>query len=324
MASRITRRALLGAATLLAPALAARAAGYPDRPVRLIVPFAPGGGTDLAARLIMSHVSEGLGQPVVVENRGGAGGDIAMLAAAAAPADGYTLVFGNDGANARGPAMRESVPYDPARAFTPVARLVDAWSAFVVHDSVPVGSMAEFVAYARTHPGELNYGSSGQGTLAHVTVALFAHEQGLDVVHVPYRGAALAAQDLAAGRLQFSFLTAGGLVPILSGPTLKVLGVSGAQPQPAFSRAPTMTGAGFPVLDILTWYGVFAPVGTPSAIVEVLARHLEAAIADPAIRARLQDQCLIPAFLPTGRFGAFVAQQREKWREVSARTGIRL
>jgi len=318
----LPRRLLLGAA-LAAPGLARAETGYPDRPVRLIVPFAPGGGTDLAARVIMNRVSESLGQQVVIENRGGAGGDIAMLAAASAPADGYTLILGNDGANARGPAMREQVPYDPERAFTPVARLVDAWSAFVVHRSLPVSTMAEFVAYARAHPGALNYGSSGQGTLAHVTVALFAHEFGLDVVHIPYRGAALAAQDLAAGRLHFSFLTAGGLLPVLSGPTLKALGVSGPRQAAAFPGVPTMTQAGFPVLDILTWYGVFVPAGTPSALPTLLARHMEAALADPAIQARLEEQCLIPAFLPTEAFGSYVAQQKAKWQEVSARTGLR-
>jgi tripartite-type tricarboxylate transporter receptor subunit TctC len=320
--ARIARRALLGGVALALPGIAA-ASAYPDRPIRLIVPFAPGGGTDLAARLIMTRVGAALGQQIVIENRGGAGGDIAMMAAAAAAPDGYTLVLGNDGANARGPAMRDRLAYDPVKAFTPVARLVEAWSAFAVHDSIPPRSMAEFVAYARSHPGALNYGSSGQGTLAHVAVSLFAHEQGLDVVHVPYRGAALAAQDLAAGRLQFSFLTAGGLLPVLSGPTLKVLAVSGPRRAAVFPDAPTLQEAGYPGLDISTWYGVLAPAGTPRDHIDLLARQMEAALAEPDIRARLEEQSLNPSFLPTEQFGAYLERQLLRWREVSARTGLR-
>lgn len=322
MTASIARRALLGAAVLAAPRLVS-AAAYPDRPIRLIVPFAPGGGTDLAARVIMNRVSASLGQQIVIDNRGGAGGDIAMMAAATAAPDGYTLVLGNDGANARGPAMRDRMPYDPAKAFTPVARLVDAWSVFAVHESIPPRTIADFVTYARAHPGELNYGSSGQGTLAHVAVSLFAHERGLDVVHVPYRGAALAAQDLAAGRLQFSYLTAGGLLPVLSGPTLKVLAVSGPRRAAAFPDAATLVEAGYPGLDLSTWYGVLAPVGTPREHVNLLARHMETAMAEPDIQAKLEEQSLNPSFLPTDQFGAYVERQLLRWRELSARTGLR-
>jgi tripartite-type tricarboxylate transporter receptor subunit TctC len=301
----------------------ASAGSFPSRPLRLIVPFAPGGGTDLSARIIMNRVGQTIGQQVVVENRGGAGGDIAMLAAAAAPADGYTLFYGNEGSNARGVAMRDQMPLDPLRAFTTVARLVFAWSAFVVHQSIPVRSMDEFIAYARERPGQLNYGSSGQGTLAHVASSLFAHTRGLDVVHVPYRGAALAAQDLAAGRLQFSFLTAGGLLPSMSGPTVRVLAVSGPKRSANFPAAQTMAEAGITELDISTWYGVFAPAGTPAPVVDLLARHMGSAVAEPELVTQLEEQSLIPGFLPPEPFGTYLTAQVERWREISARTGIR-
>jgi tripartite-type tricarboxylate transporter receptor subunit TctC len=317
------RRLLLAAAAAPLLPRPARTTAFPARPIRLIVPFAPGGGTDLSARLVMARIATTLGQQVVIENRGGAGGDIAMLAAAAAPADGHTLILGNDGVNARGPAMREQMPYDPVKAFTPVARLVFAWSAFAIHKSIPPRSLGPFVAHAKANPGALNYGSSGPGTLAHVATSLFAHHHGLEVVHVPYRGAALAAQDLAAGRLQFSFLTAGGLLPMLASPALHVAAVSGARRSAAFPEAPTMVEAGFPELDISTWYGVFAPAGTPREAVELLARHMEMALAEPEIQARLEEQSLVPAFLPTQRFGTYVDSQIANWAEVSRRTGLR-
>ena len=323
------RRSLLAIAvgSLAAPCIAraqATAGDFPSRPLRLIVPFAPGGGTDLSARIVMARVSQTIGQQVVVENRGGAGGDIAMLAAAAAPPDGYTLFYGNEGSNARGVAMRDQMPLDPTRAFTGIARIVFAWSAFAVHESIPARTMNEFVAYARERPGQMNYGSSGQGTLAHVASSLFAHTRGLDMVHVPYRGAALAMQDLIAGRLQFSFLTAGGLLPMLSAPSVRVLAVSGPKRSAAFPNAQTMTEAGIAELDISTWYGLFAPAGTPRPIADLLARHVGNALAEPDLVARLDEQSLIADFLPPEPFATYVTRQTERWRDISARTGIRL
>lgn len=323
------RRALLTlvsavAAARSAPQLAAAEAGFPARPVRLIVPFAAGGGTDAPARIIANRASALARQPMPVENRGGAGGDIAMLAAIAAPADGYTLVIGHDGTHVRGPLIRAEMPYDARRSLVPVARLFQSWQALVVNSAVPARTPEDLVAYARARGEPLSYGSAGQGVLSHVFGELLARRTGVEFLHVPYRGMGPALQDLAAGRIHFVFAATGGLVATFSGPDFRILAVSGERRMPALPGVPTMAEAGFADLNLTAWFGAFAPAQTPPEVVERLAGIFGAAIGDAAVARTLEDQGSLAAFLPPAPFEEFLKAQDVRWKAIVERTGLRI
>ena len=325
----LARRSLLALAAAGAVVPAARGQGsadarYPSRPVRLITPFAPGGSTDITGRLITQRMSVLAGEQFIVENRGGAGGDLAMMAAIASPPDGYTLVMGGDAWQVRGPVLRSQMPYDPDRALTAIARFVITWSVLAVHAGTRARSLAEFADELRARRGAVSYGSAGPGTLSHVLAELFARQIGVEAEHIPYRGSSLALQDLAAGRLQYMCPAAGGLLPVLTGPDVRVLAVTGDRRQPALPDVPTIAEAGMPELDINTWYGAFAPAGTPPAIIARLSGLIGGALEDAEVSRRLDEQGVTPAYLPTAPFGAFIASQKELWRGIAARTGLRL
>ena len=327
------RRQLMAATAGLAlaqPALAqpalvqpAGAAAWPQRPVRLILPFSAGGGTDATSRLLAQRLAALTGQPFVIDNRGGAGGDIAILAGIAAAPDGHTLVMGSDGSHVRGQVLRTDMPYDADAALRPVARLVETWSAFVIPASLPAPDLAGFAAFARASPQPVSYGTAGPGTLSHVIAELFARQQGVPAVHVPYRGAALAIPDLLAGRLTYQVPAVGGLIPLLASPAVRVLAVTGPHRQPALP-APTLEEAGFPDLNLNTWYGFFAPSGTPGAVVARISALFGQVMAEPAIGAKLDEMGLVPAYLDAAAFGASIQAQRGRWRALIGRTGLRL
>lgn len=324
----------LGRRTLLAMAAAAisghdtgramAAEPFPTRPIRLIVPFAPGGGTDGPTRLIAHRATALAGQQVMVDNRGGAGGDVAMLAAIAAPADGYTLVIGHDGTHVRGPLIRSGMPYDARRSLKPVARLFQSWQALVVNSGIPARSLDELVAHARSRREPLSYGSAGQGVLSHVFGELLARRTGIEFLHVPYRGAGPALQDLAAGRLHFMFAATGGLVATLSGPEFRILAVSGERRMPALAQVPTLAELGYADLNLTAWFGAFAPAQTPRAAVERLAEIFRMAIGDPDLARTLEEQGSLPAFLSPDALEDFLRAQDLRWREIVERTGLRI
>ncbi len=317
----MTRRAMFGAA--LAIPTIAQADGFPTRPVRMIIPFAPGGSSDLAGRLLAQHMTGASGHQFIVENRGGAGGDLAMMAGIASPPDGHTYVMGGDPWQVRNPVLRSDIPYDTDRALIPVARMVITWSVLAIPRSLPVTNLDEYVAYLRASRDPISYGTSGPGTLSHVLALLFMRRHGIAAEPVPYRGSSLALQDVAAGRLSLMCPTAGGLLPLLTGPHLRVLAITGATRQPMFPDAPTMIEAGMPEIDLNSWYGGMVPAGTPARVVGRLSELTGAALADPDVAKRLEDQGVASAYLPNPAFGAWIMAQRQLWRGIAERTNLR-
>lgn len=316
----VRRRALLAApALLLAPAARAQ-----QRPLRIITPFATGGGTDALARSIGARITALSGQSVVVEARPGAGGDLAMQAGAAAQPDGHTLILTSDSSLVRNPMLRPSVPYDPERDFAPIARLVTSWYAITVHASVPATSVAAFIAWARANPGVANYGSAGPGTLAHVIGEMLRQGEGIDMQHIPFRGASQALQELVAGRLQFYAVSAGGLLPLLREGGVRVIAVTGPVRQPALPDAPTMLEAGYPAYDHSAFYSLSAPARVPADFVDQTGALLGRIMAEPATAERMHALAFDPAFLGPEAFRSFLAAERVRWRAIIARTGLRL
>lgn len=317
------RRAVLAAA-LAAPLHARASEDFPNRPVRMLIPFAPGGSSDLSGRLLSQRMSVLSGQQFVVENRSGAGGDLAMMAGMAAPADGYTYVMGGDPWQVRNPVLRRDIPYDVDRAFVSVARMVVLWSVIAVPRSLPVSNITELTQWLRQRREPISYGTSGPGTLSHVIAHLFFQRIGVQAEAVPYRGSSLALQDVAAGRLTLMAPTAGGLLPLLTGPQLRVLAVTGQQRQPMLPDAPTMAEAGLPELDVNSWYGGMVPAGTPERVINRLSELTGAALADPDVAQRLAEQGVTPTFMPNPAFPAWIMAQREVWRGIAARSGLAL
>ncbi|CAH0291786.1 tripartite tricarboxylate transporter substrate binding protein [Roseomonas sp. CECT 9278] len=314
------RRALLALPVLLT----APVAHAQQRPLRIITPFATGGATDTLARIIGARITALTGQAVVVEARPGAGGDLAMQAGAAAEPDGHTLVLGSDSSMVRNPMLRRGIPYDPERDFAPIARLVVSWYAIAVNAALPVRTLADFIAWARANPGRVNYGSAGPGTLAHVIGEMMSQGLGLDMQHVPYRGASPALQDLVAGRLQFYAVSAGGLLNLLREGSVRVLAVTGATRQPALPGVPTIAEAGFAEYDHSAFYSLSAPARVPPGFVDQTGALLGRVIGEPDTAERLRALALDPAFLDPAAFRAFLAAERIRWRDIIARTGLRL
>lgn len=317
------RRGIL-AAMLAAPAAARASEDFPNRTVRMLIPFAPGGSSDLTGRLVAQRMSILSGQSFVVENRAGAGGDLAMMAGIAAPPDGYTYVMGGDPWQVRNPVLRRDIPYDIDRAMLPVARMVALWSALAVPAGMPVRTLPEFVEWLRRTREPVSFGTSGPGTLSQVISQLLMQRLGVQAEAVPYRGSSLALQDVAAGRLTFMIPTAGGLLPLLTGPQLRVLAVTGERRQPALPDAPTFTQAGMPELDLNSWFGGMVPAGTPEPVIRRLSALTGAALADPEVAQRLTDQAVDPAFLPNPEFARWIMAQRDVWRGIATRSGVQL
>jgi len=313
------RRAVLAAVLLPAPALRAQ-----QRPLRIITPFATGGATDALARLVGARITALTGQSVVVEAKPGAGGDIAMQAGAGAEPDGHTIIVGSDSSLVRNPMLRPAIPYDPERDFAPVARLVISWYAFAVNAAVPARTVPEFVAWARANPGVVNYGSAGPGTLAHVIGAMMAQGLGLDMQHIPYRGANPALQDLVAGRLQFYAVSAGGLLGLLREQSVRVIAVTGPARRPELPQVETIAEAGFAQLDHNAFYSFSFPARVAAGQVEELGTLLARIMAEPDTIARLRRLGFDPAFLGPADFRAFLAAERIRWRDIIARTGLTL
>ena len=259
---RQTAAFLCGILALTVP-LSAHAQGYPSRPVTLVVPFPPGGSTDILARLLGHQLSEEFGQSVIVENRGGAGGSIASEAVARSKPDGHTLMMGHIGTLAVNVGLYSKLGYDPVRSFAPITTVARVANVLVVHPDVPARSVAELIAYARKNPGGLNFSSGGNGSAAHIAMAAFADAAGLDLVHVPYRGTAPSVTDLIGGRVQMTMTGAPAVLEYVRRGTLRALGVSTPERLASVPDIPTIAEAGLPGFEASQWYGVVAPAGTP-------------------------------------------------------------
>jgi tripartite-type tricarboxylate transporter receptor subunit TctC len=314
----------LAAGALAAPAVSrfARADTYPSRPVRWIVCFAAGGPNDVTARLIGQYLADHLGQNVVIENRVGAGGNVGMEIALNAPPDGYTIAFTGPN-NAINATLYEKLPFNFIRDSVPVAGTMRLTNVMELNLDVPVKNLAEFIAYAKERPGKLNYASGGVGTSLHLCGELLKVMAGIDIIHVPYRGSAPALTDLLAGRVQALFDNIPGAMGQIKAGKLRPLGVTAAQRVPALPDVPAMAET-VPGYAADVWYGIAAPRGTPAEIVAKLNGAVNAVLADPKLKARMQELGGDPMPMTPDAFGQLVASETEKWATVIRSANIHL
>ena len=310
-----------GAAALPALSRVARAQAYPTRPVRLIVSIAPGGGSDITARLIGQWLSERLGQPFIIDNRPGGGGNIGTEAVVRAPADGYTLLMVST-THATNAALYDKLNFDLIRDIAPIAGVFRGAFVMVVHPSVPARSGSEFIAYAKANAGKVNMASSGTGAAAHLAGELFKMTAGIDMVHVPYRGGGPALTDLVAGQVQVYFATTVASIEYIRAGRLRALAVTTATRSDALPDIPTV-GEFVPGYEASYWAGIGAPKATPAEIVEKLNKEINAGLADPKIKARLPDLGGDVLALSPADFGKLIADETEKWRKVIRTANIK-
>ena len=312
----LNRRSLLALAAL-AP-LPAAAQAYPNKPIKLVVPYAPGGGADGVARIVAKRVSEQIGQGIVIENKGGAGSIVGTDQVAKAEPDGYTLLLGQSGPISINPAVYKSLPYDPIRDFAPVTMMTGYPYILVVNADFPARTLQEFVALAKAKPGTMNYGSTGVGAANHLVAELFDRKAGLQITHVPYRGTALAVADLLAGTLTLVFGDPVTVLPHLKSGKLRALAVTSAQRSPVAPEVPTVAESGYPGFEALAWHGILAPAKTPPAIVDRLNAEFVKALADPATRELLVNQALAPVGSSPQAFADFIKADTATWKAVAA------
>ena len=325
MLSRRRTLGLLGTVGLagIMPRRVAAQSSWPTQPVKMVVPFPPGGSTDVLARVIAQKLEPGLGKPIIVENRAGAGGVPASTAVARAEPDGHTLMMGHIGTLAFNPGLYPNLAYDPKVDFAAVARIATVPNILAVHPSVPARTTQEFIAYAKANPGKLNYGSGGNGSNTHVTMAYFAARAGLDIVHVPYRGAAPAVNDLVGNHVQVMMTGGPLLLPLGSGGQLRLLGVS-SKARVAFAPdLPPMADV-LPGFESVQWYGIVAPAKTPREIVMRLNEMVNRQLSTPDVVEILAKDGAIAAPGTPDDFAGLIASEIAIWSEVIKRAGIRL
>lgn len=317
------RSALLGAAALLPrPGAAQPSPWAPDRPVRIVIPVAPGGSLDILGRMLARHLMPRLGQPVVAENHPGAGSNIAFELVARARPDGLTLLVGSDPLTIN-PAVYPRVGYDPVRDFTPIIEAVRAPQVLVVNPRSPVNDLTTFIDWAKELEGRLTVASQGNGSIGHLAGALFAQEAGVQFTHVPYRGGGPAVIDLVAGHVEALFVTLPAAIEHIRGGRLRALAVTGAQRAEALPAVPTVAEAALPGFDVVTWQGILAPAGTPAAVTARLATELAAILALPEVAGDLAQQGFTVTGYGSDRFAALVRAEAERWPPLVRRTGVR-
>jgi tripartite-type tricarboxylate transporter receptor subunit TctC len=312
----LTRRSLLGGAAIALIAAPARADGFPDRTIRIVVPWAPGGVTDIVARLIADRLSPQIGQPVIVENKPGASGIIGTDYVAKSAADGYTLVLVTASTHAMGPSVLTTVPYDPVKDFAPIIQVTTAPAIMVVPNELPANTVAEFVALAKQKPGQLNFASYGIGGAAHLAAELFMQSTGTKMVHITYKGSAPAIVDLMADRVQVFFDSIPSALPHVRAGHLKALAVTGSTPTAAAPDLPTV-GASVPGYEFTVWQGLAAPAGTPPAVILKLYSEVARIMAQPDVKKTLVDLGADPLSVPPDGFAALMASENQKWRQVA-------
>jgi tripartite-type tricarboxylate transporter receptor subunit TctC len=315
---RTTRRQLLvlaGASAAL-PAFAQSSQNYPARPLRLVVPFTPGGSSDVLARAIGTEMSRSLGQPVVIDNVPGAGGSLGAEKVAKSPADGYTLLMGHIGTLAVNPALYPKLGYDPVRSFAPVAWVARVPNVLVVHPSVPARSVAELVALARIKPGQLAYGSGGNGSAANLATEYFKLRTGVSLLHIPYRGTAPAITDVVGGQVQLLFTGAPAVLGQIRNGQLRAIAVSSPARLDALPGVPTVAESGYKDFEADQWYGVVAPAGTPPAVIAKLNAQINRSLNTPALKTRLNSEGAVGMPSTPEQFGAHIAREIARWRPV--------
>ena len=319
MTTATSRIRSLGAASLAALALcgappAPAQSDYPSKPIRIVVPYAAGGGADILSRLVGQELSQRLKQPVIVENRGGGANTIGMQAVATSPADGYTLGLATP-VFVMTPSLMRSNPYDPLKDFAPVAMIGFTPLVLVVHPSVPAKSVREFIALAKSKPGSLNYASLGAATTQGLAGSMFNFMTGVDTVQVPYKGSAPGTTDLLAGNVQFMFNALPSMLPHIQAGKIRALGVSGAKRSSQLPDVPPIKET-VPGYEVTTWYSFVAPAGTPKAVVERLNREISAIVEAPEMKERLKDQGLEADAMKPEELGALFRTESAKWAKV--------
>ena len=288
-------------------------AQYPAKPLRLIVPFAPGGSTDIFARLIAERAQGPLGQPMVVENKAGAAGNIGANEVAKAAPDGYTLLMATTGVMAINNALYKNMTYDAAKDLEPVLYVASITNVLIVPPDSPARSVADLVALAKKEPGKLSFASSGAGASTHMSAELFKSMTGIDILHVPYKGSGPAMPDLMSGRVSMMFENAPGAVPHIKAGKLRALAQTGLKRSPAMPDVPTVAESGVPGYESLSWSGIAVPAGTPRPVIERLNRDLNSILATPEMRAKLAEQGAETIGGPPDIFAQHIRAEREKW-----------
>jgi tripartite-type tricarboxylate transporter receptor subunit TctC len=308
--------ALLPAGIALAQGNPAAPATYPVKPIRLVVPFTPGGSTDILARAIGLELTKAWGQAVVIDNVPGAGGSLGADKVAKASADGYTLLMGHIGTLAVNPSLYPALPYDPVKSFAPVAWVARVPNVLVVNPQVAARSVKELVALAKSRPGQLNYGSGGNGSAANLATEYFKLQTGTSLLHIPYRGTAPAINDLIGGQIQVLFTGAPAVLSQIRNGQLRALAVSSPQRLPALPDLPTVAEAGYKDFEADQWYGVVAPAGTPRDIINKLNTQINLALNAPELKARLSSEGAVATPTTPEAFGKHIASEIARWKPV--------
>ncbi|MDO5624642.1 MAG: tripartite tricarboxylate transporter substrate binding protein [Pseudomonadota bacterium] len=319
------RRATLCTAALacIAPWSIAQAQNYPVKPITMVVPFPPGGPTDLVARVIAQKMGEQMGQPVVIDNRPGANGNIAATQVSRAVGDGYTLLY-NTSSITLSPALYKGLTYDVQRDLAPVALTAVVPLALVVNPTVPVNNVHEFVAYAKAHPDKLTYGSAGNGNVTHLAAFQLVKALGIDAAHAPYRGSAPANVDLAAGQIQFMTDTINSVMSFVKDNRMKLLAVTTSKRMSLFPETPTLAETVMPGFEAGAWQGLMVPASTPPAVIQRLNAEVNKALQSADVRARLALQGAEPLGSTAEEYGAYVNKELTRWADVVKSTGIKL
>lgn len=304
-------------------AAAAQAGSFPDKPIRIVVPFPPGGATDAAARLVAVKMGEHWGQPVVVDNRAGAGGNVGSDLVAKAAPDGYTLVMGVTGSHAINTSLYSRMPYDPVADFIAISQVAVVPNVLVVHPSVPAKNLAELVALAKKEPGKLNYASLGNGTAAHLGMEMLKSEAGVDIAHVPYKGSAPAVSDLLAGQVQMMVDGLPSALPHVKAGKLRAIALTSLRRAPSLPDLPTIAET-YPGFYADAWSGLFAPKGTPQPVVDKLSAEVERILKLPEVREKLTALGAEPVGSTQAEFTAHVKREIEKWAKVVKTSGAKV
>ena len=302
--------------------VSAQSQPYPNKPIKIISPFATGGIADTFSRVVGQGLSESLGQPVVVENKTGGGGNIGADFVAKAPADGYTLVMGNIGSHAVNPYLIKNMPYDPLKDFEPVAYVLDAEGLLVVNPAIPVKNVNELIAYVKARPGQVSYGSGGMGTTSHLAGELFKSLAKVDMTHIPYKGNAPAITDLIGGQTQIMFATMPTVLPYVKADKLRALAVIGSSRASSLPDVPTVAET-LPGFDVSNWIGIFAPAGTPKPIISKLNAEIIKIMQQPAVQKRLETEGAKFKPMTPEAFGAFQKNEALKWSKTIKDAGIK-
>jgi tripartite-type tricarboxylate transporter receptor subunit TctC len=320
----LRRRTAIAATAALLVSRKSYAQNWPDRPIRIVVPFAAGNSSDLMARLLVEPLTKSLGQLVIVDNRSGAGGTLGTEHVAKQPPDGYTLLMATSGATAIAPTLYGKLGYNPITDLAPIALVASVPQLFLVKANSPIRSIADLIAAARAKPGTLAYGSGGIGSTQHLNVALFSSMTGTEFVHIPYRGSAAALNDLMAGQTDFTPETLTAAIDLVKSGTVRALAVTSTERSSFFPDVPTMQEAGVTNYEAVGWMGLMAPAQVPKPVVNRLVKQVAAAMALPEVTSRVQDIAMTPTLLEGEEFGTFIRSEIEKWGAVVRASGAKV